>query len=301
MAYFKSKTQQGNHLRIKSCDKVLVGHNIKFDLLYEMVGENPWLREFFQRGGRIWDTQYAEYLLHAQDRKYHMCAMDDIAESYGGRVKIDQIKAMWAAGIQTSDIDMELLEDYLIGTEVENRDSGDIGNTEKIFLGQVKLAKELGMYKAILHRMEGLAGTTEMEFNGIKVDYERAMQNLAVLNKTREEVDERLKEHISFIPEEVGFSWGSIYHKSALIYGGTIKYEKREPYTDPKTGELARKTEEEVWPLFNGTPTKITESMWERDGLWHIGVEETVSNRTPSRVVSAWAKARPRRSRCPAS
>jgi DNA polymerase I-like protein with 3'-5' exonuclease and polymerase domains len=251
---------------------MLVGHNCKFDLLYEMQSDEgrAALKRYAARGGRIFCTQYAEYLLQAQDRKYHMNAMDDIAESYGGRTKIDQIKALWAAGVQTSEIDPDLLADYLVGTEEEGRNSGDIGNTEKIFLGQIKAAKELGMFDAILQRMEGLAATTEMEFNGIKIDYDRAMQNLAILNKEREEVDAKLQEHISFIPDEVGFSWGSIYHKSALLYGGTIKYQKREPYTDEKTGELARKKEVQKWPLFDGEPVKPAEAYLCRDdGLYY--------------------------------
>jgi DNA polymerase I-like protein with 3'-5' exonuclease and polymerase domains len=124
------------------------------------------------------------------------------------------------------------------------------------------------MFKAILQRMEGLAATTEMEFNGIKVDYERAMQNLAVLNKEHAEVTEELQQYIEFIPKEAQFNWGSIYHKSALIYGGTIKYQKREPYTDEATGELARYKVTEKWPLFNGKPRKPSDCI-EEDGVYY--------------------------------
>ena len=242
-----------NYLHIDEDVTVLVGHNIKFDLLYEMANcQNPQMRAFFQRGGRIWCTQLAEYLLQAQDRKYHMNAMDDIAESYGGRVKIDQIKAMWAAGVQTADIDPDLLADYLVGTEAEGRNSGDIGNTEKIYLGQVKQAKEMGMYKAILHRMESLAATTEMEFNGIKIDRQRAMQNLALLEAERVAVAAELETHTAFIPAEVQFNWASNVHKSCLIFGGTIRYKKSDTYVDPDTGELARLKATADWPVVNG-------------------------------------------------
>lgn len=248
------KDEPENYLYIASDVAVLVGHNIKFDLLYEMVGKNPYLLAFFQRGGRIWDTQYAEYLIRAQERSSHMCSMDSIAESYGGRVKIDQIKAMWAAGIQTSEIDPDLLADYLVGTADEGRNSGDIGNTEKIYLGQLKAAKELGMLRGIMHRMEGLSGTTEMEFNGIKVDRVRALANLKVLEAQRKEVAADLEQYVSTIPAEVGFSWGSRVHTSCLIYGGTIRYKKQDTYLDEATGELARLKATEDWPLFGGVP-----------------------------------------------
>lgn len=224
---------------------VLVGHNIKFDLHYEMCipGGRENLMAFFKRGGRVWCTQYAEYLLQAQHEKAQMCSMDSIVESYGGRLKTDGIKAMWDAGILTSQIDPDLLLDYLIGTEEEGRNSGDIGNTERIYLGQVQAAKELGMYQSMLLRMDGLCATTEMEFNGLKVHVPTAKANLRELQTELDEVEAELATYIDFIPEEVQFSWSSPVHKSCLIFGGTIKYQKSDTYLDEATGELARKWE----------------------------------------------------------
>lgn len=254
-AYFE-KSDPENWLVIEDDVTVLVGHNIKFDILWEMACGNPYLRKFFQRGGRIWCTQYAEYLLQAQNRKYHMNAMNDIAPSYGGTTKIDQVKAMWEAGIQTSDIDRDLLTDYLVGYESEDRNAGDIGNSELMYLGQVKALKELGMYTMVMHRMEGLAATTEMEWNGIKVDRERAAVNQKILEDKQDDTEKALDEYIAHIPDEVGFSWGSRVHVSCLIYGGTIRYKKSDTYMDEKTGELARGVTTEKWPLFDKQPVK---------------------------------------------
>lgn len=272
-ASWKRFTGKGpdNYLKIDDDVTVLVGHNIKFDQTYEIANcNNLDMLKFFQRGGRIWCTQLAEYLLKCMSRKYHMNAMDDIAESYGGRTKIDQIKAMWAAGIQTADIDEDLLADYLVGTKEEKRNSGDIGNTEKIYLGQVKIAQELGMYKALLHRMESLAATTEMEINGIKIDMERAHKNLAILNEKREVVAAELVEYTAFIPDEVGFNWGSNIHKSCLIFGGTIKYKKSATYIDDNTGELARLKATEKWPLFDGEPVDPGDVAPDENGMYNI-------------------------------
>lgn len=253
-AYFTGKSDL-NHLVIDADVTVLVGHNIKFDVLYEMANcRNPSIADFFARGGRVWDTQYAEYLLQAQHRKYHMNSMDQIAESYGGTTKIDQIKEMWKAGIQTADIDRDLLTDYLVGNVDEKRDAGDIGNTEKIYLGQVTAAKELGMYNALLRRMDGLSCTTDMEFNGIKVDTARAAKNQTVLEAELAAVTTRLEQYTEHIPDEVGFNWSSRVHTSCIIYGGTIKYKKSDTYTDPATGELARLKATADWPLFQGKP-----------------------------------------------
>lgn len=250
---FDSKTPD-NYLKIPERCKLLVGHNIKFDLLYEMANNNPDLKSFFKRGGRIWCTQYAEYLLRAQAQDAQMCSMDSIVESYGGRLKINGLKALWDAGVLTSEIDPDLLLDYLIGTEEEGRNSGDIGNTELIFLGQVKEAKELGMVQSINLRMDGLAATTEMEFNGLKVDVPRAKLNLSKLQVELKTAQDELAQYIEHIPDEVGFSWSSRVHTSCIIFGGTIRYKKQDTYIDEKTGKLARYKAKEDWPLFGGDP-----------------------------------------------
>lgn len=247
--------QQGdpqNWLGIASDVDVLVGFNIKFDLLYEMQSGSPDLKAFYKRGGRIWCCQYAEYLLQAQARKYHMCSLDQIIEHYGGRKKIDGMKELWAAGVQTADIDPEMVKDYLIGTEAEGRNSGDIGNTELIYLGQVEAAEALGMTAAIHARMEGLAATTEMEFNGIHVDVKRARIDHAVLAVKQEDAKTDLDVFIEDIPAEVGFSWTSRVHTSCLIFGGRIRYRKQFTYIDPETGNNARLRSTEKWPLFLG-------------------------------------------------
>lgn len=253
MARFEGKTPD-NKLVIPDNVDVLVGHNIKFDLLYEMVADYDNLADFYRRGGRVWCTQYGHYLLNAQDRKTHMNAMDQIIEQYGGRKKIDGMKALWEAGVQTSDIDPAMVEDYLIGTEEEGRNSGDIGNTELIYLGQIKEAEENGMTQMIKVRMDGLLASTEMEYNGIKCDVDRGKADLAELNAKLAEAEEELINYVKDIPEEVGFKWSSGPNKSCLIYGGTIRYQLQDTYLDEKTGELARKKATEKWPLFNGKP-----------------------------------------------
>lgn len=231
---------------------VIVAHNAKFELLYEMRFSSESLHAFFKRGGRIWCTQYAEYLLNAQQQKFHMNSLDQIAPAYGGRVKIDGVKALWDAGVQTSDIDRDLLMDYLIGTEEEGRNSGDIGNTELVYLGQIKAAEELGMLTAIKLRMDGLCSTSEMEFRGLKIDIERARGDLRKRLAEQAQADEELSQYIKDMPEGLTFNWNSPVHKSALIFGGTVKYQKQDTYVDPATGELARLKATERWPLFDG-------------------------------------------------
>jgi DNA polymerase-1 len=254
MATYPGKTPD-NKLHIPDNVDVIVGHNIKFDLLYEMVADYENLADFFRRGGRAWCTQYAHYLLNAQDRKTHMNSMDQIIEQYGGRKKIDGMKELWAAGVQTSDIDPAMRADYLIGTEEEGRNSGDIGNTELIYLGQIAEAEANGMLQMIKVRMDGLCATTEMEYNGIKVDVERGKKDLQRLTEDLRVATEELTEYTAHIPPEVGFKWSSGPNKSCLIYGGTVRYQVQTTYLDEATGELARKKEVEKQPVLkDGEP-----------------------------------------------
>lgn len=242
-----------SYLKIDDDVDILVGFNLKFDLLWEMAQHNPDLKKFFKRGGKIWCCQYVEYLLHGQSKDVHMVALDDIIVSYGGRKKIDEVKLLWEAGVKTSEINDALLLDYLLGTQDEQRNSGDIGNTEKIFLGQVKKAIKLGQVKMIQDRMDGLLSTTEMEFNGLKINIANAAARLKVLTDVLRTQTATLD---AFLPEGLPwtFNWNSRVQVSCLIFGGTVKYEVREPYRDEETGEWARLKAEERWPLFGGEP-----------------------------------------------
>lgn len=245
------------YLHVPDGTTLLVGFNIKFDLLWEMAQNNPTLLPFFQRGGKIWDCQYAEYLLNAQVPDSQMAALNDVAPKYGGTTKIDEVKALWEAGVLTSDIPEDLLIDYLVGTEEEGRNGGDIRNTEIVFLGQIKRAVEQGQVKMIQDRMDGLLCTTDMEFRGLKVDVAEAARRLRELHGELSEADATLN---SFVPSDVPFefNWGSRVHASCLIFGGTVKYQKQATYLDENTGQLARlRTKETHYVLTDGTTTDL--------------------------------------------
>jgi len=257
------KENGNNFMPIADDVTLLVGFNLKFDLLWQW--ENPDLIAFFKRGGKIWDCQYAEYLIHGQARSYHYPNLNETAPKYGGTEKIDAVKVLWDQGIQTSDIDYDLIIEYLVGSEEEGRNAGDVGNTEKIFLGQLKKAKDLGMVKAISSRMDGLLATTDMEWNGLKIDVDEAKRQYKELSEEREKLFDHLQSYVPKTPEHLTFNWGSRTHKSCLIFGGTVKYQKQDTYIDPKTGELARLVAYEVQPLFDGEPVNPKICGWDSE------------------------------------
>lgn len=218
-------------------DKMLVGFNYKFDLLWHW--HLPELQAFLKRGGRIWCCQYAEYLLEGQDESYHMVAMDDIVEKYGGQLKIDEVKAMWKAGINTPEIPQDLLLRYLGG------ENGDIQNTEKIFLGQVKRAKAQDQYLDIMQRMEGLLATTMMEYNGLHIDQDVAEADRLTLIEELKQIEADLTASLPPLPKEFEFNWGSTTQKSCVIFGGSATYQKWMQHRD----ELGR-------PIYGTSPVE---------------------------------------------
>ncbi|MHA6907395.1 DNA polymerase [Ralstonia pseudosolanacearum] len=221
--------------------KLLVGVNIKFDLLYALANPNSnaeknleaWM-DWVNGGGIVWDCQLAEYLLAGMEQSSHMLSMDEMAPAYGGNVKVDEVKALWNAGVETIDIPEDLLMRYLLGSHNEATgkwEHGDIGNTELIFRGQWEKAKKSGQLRSILLNMGALMFTVEAERNGMYVD--RALGD-ELQKKLAADLAVKLVELTAYLPDDLpfDFNWNSRFHKSALIFGGKVKYTGREPVLD---------------------------------------------------------------------
>lgn len=196
---------------------VLVGHNIKFDLLH--LWKDAELKRFLKRGGRIWDTMYAEYLLTGQEvRLGHGAGLEAVAKSYGGQTpKLDAVKQAWESGKETYQIPYSILAEYL---------RGDLENTELIFRRHMERALKQRQVQSINARMDGLLCTTEMEFNGLKTNVELAQQqSYGLMTK----VSELRKLLANSVPPEIPvdchkfFNWSSNVHLIVFFFGGTLK------------------------------------------------------------------------------
>lgn len=234
--------------------KLLVGQNIKFDLLW--TWEHPELQGFIKSGGVIWDTQLAEYLISGMVPSSHMASMNQMVERYGGTLKIDAVKEMWEAGIDTPDIPKDLLMKYLLGSEEDEID-GDVNNTWIIFLGQLARIRTMhpNTMAMMKNRMESLLATTEMEFNGLHIDIELGNELREKVKKELDELDAEMLQYLPEFPPEFKFNWNSIYHKSYLIYGGTARYDKWVQHRHEETDELLYANKTEKWPLYANSPT----------------------------------------------
>ncbi|WWO60240.1 DNA polymerase I [Xanthomonas phage SB3] len=213
--------------------KLLVGFNIKFDIHHAInqSEENyiKWCR-WVTAGGRVWDCQLAEYLLGGQAQDVQMTSLDKVAVKYGGNVKNDAVKALWESGVDTPDIPKSLLMDYLVGVAGDPNDLGDIGNTEKVFIGQVQALRARGSMKSVQLNMDALIFTIEAEHQGMQID---VVLGEAIRQELELELEGIDKEIDGYFPKDMPFvfNWNSRFHKSALVFGGTVKYEERTAIT----------------------------------------------------------------------
>lgn len=235
--------------------EVLVGHNIKFDLLW--YWRHPRLEAFLKQGGRIWDTQYAEYLLSGQyyslDQAEHLRpSLANCAKRRGLTLKLDVVKALWDKDVRTEDINEDVLMEYL---------EGDCVTTSELFQAQLAQAERQNQMHMIRERMEGLLATTEMEYNGLMIDLDEAKVQQAKLEDEIEDLREQLSAHIPAMPAELEFNWNSGAHLSALLFGGKLKYQAKDKILDEDGNFTYYKTQvrKEIWQ--DGKPLRYKGGM----------------------------------------
>lgn len=264
--------------------KILVGQNIKFDILYAIrdpANRKAWMR-WVADGGIVWDIQLAEYLLEGMAQHSHMLSLDELAPMYGGNVKFDEVKALWAAGIDTISINPDLLRKYLCGDETGQ---GDVGNTEMVFNGQLDRARAAGQVKSILMNMGSLLCTIEMEFNGMYVDKELGLELAEKLAVQLAELSVELNGHL---PADLPFhfNWGSGKQKSAVLFGGDIPYKIQEPMW--KSGAIGKpaegddplyfQVEEQHYVLEDGSTMAVDR--------WHLWDDDAFAPRTRPNIAT---------------
>lgn len=220
---------------------VIVGHNISFDLMF-LWGLDS-LQSFFKRGGKVFCTQLAEYILTGQQAQY--AALRDIAvNKYGCKEREKVMEVYWGntgnwfsegkilVGMeeefqywlsrnedrgfrdnwrareyyensrsikwittprQTSDIPKELvLQDV----------KADVLDTEQVFLKQYEDCRQRGLLPLIELQNDALLATTEMSYNGMKID-------LDILHRNKLELQQKLETKKAELLDLIKPLWGS--------------------------------------------------------------------------------------------
>ena len=146
IAYYKGTGPGERWLMIPDNVVMLVCHNAPFELDWMLAQQRDEIVRFLKRGGRVFCTAYAEYLLSHQQTTYPR--LEETAMAYGGTAKVDGIKIQWEQGKLTSQIDPEELLRYLIDP-VE----GDVANTALVFYSQMQKLMQNRMWAMALERM----------------------------------------------------------------------------------------------------------------------------------------------------
>ena len=196
-------------------DTLVVGQNIKFDLLYLYRGTEDKLP-------RVWDVQLAAYILSGQQHLY--ASLDELTIEYVGKefVKDDRIKEYWKSGMATEDIPRTELVEYM---------KCDVLNTAAIFKAQFKEAEELGVLTLILTQMDALRATIEMNRNGMRVNWSYVDASRISYGY---QIDSLAKEITSIAPD---LDYMSNKQLSLYFFGGTEKYTERTLVGEYKNGK----------------------------------------------------------------
>lgn len=242
----------------------LILFNAKFDL--------HWLRNIgcvLDNFPAIWDCQLAEFILSNQQWKYP--SLDEACERRGLGRKIDVIKEQyWNRGINTDEIPVDILTDYL---------KQDLSLTHALYLAQLQdfqTPEHKDKYKLFRLQCQDLMVLQEMEYNGFKFDVKGSLNEAKLLEKKATELDNVM---LSFAPD-VPLNLNSNIHISCVLYGGEITVEDRLPIgvykTGAKTGQTRYKILKKIYELPRIVePIKGTE--YEKEGYFRSD-EDTLRN-----------------------
>jgi len=258
---FKRKLPQGFVDMLAKSD-VLIGHNLAFDLSY--IWKSPELKEFILRGGEIYDTQTAEYLMSGQ--RHSFASLGELQEIYlGTKVKLDRISKLYRKGVGA---------DRMVGAQhrckrffamYEQYSYDDGTTTLQIYeKQQIKLDK-LGMTAIVKMYNRYLLSLINCMNTGILIDTDKCqktlrefkIKELELLQKAQQLIKEYW--HDERLPE---FNVNSPTHKSAMLFGGFIKCVVRRENGLYKNGKTKYKNFEEMVEIrgFNLPKTFTKES-----------------------------------------
>ncbi len=173
---------------------------------------------------KLWDLQFAEFLFSNQQWKYP--DLDTACMNYGLPRKLDIVKTeFWEKGIDTPDIPVEIMVEYL---------GGDLISEEALLKKQIELfaTTEKSKWRLFLLHMEDQHVLRKMEQNGILYDKETSSRLGASVAGKLVDIERQLNTGY----EQVPINWGSGDHLSAYLYGGTIDEAVHIPVGAFKTG-----------------------------------------------------------------
>ncbi len=205
---------------------VIVMHNAPFDLSYLWVTKE--LQEFLLRGGQVYDTQIAEYLMSGQ--RHSFASLAELQNIYlGQKSKESRISALFKAGVGADKILTAKNRCPKLFKLYDKYSKDDGVTTMQIFQKQYAKAKQLGMIDVIkLYNMYMLTLTNVMN-TGITVDLEKCEKTLREFKlKSLEYLEQATHIVQPMWDQRLGvFNVNSPKDKSAILFGGDYIIKKR--------------------------------------------------------------------------
>jgi len=208
---------------------LIIGHNLGFDLSY--VWYDNAVYSYIVNGGKIWDTQVAEYLLTGQQHQFSSLA--ELQLKYLDEVeKPSRISALYKKGIGADAIVQAQYRCPRLWKLYNKYCKTDGITPIKIYKLQKKRAEKLGMIPIIELYNDYLLSIINMTVTGISIDVVKCEKTFRDFN---------LK-HLQYLAQATNivskywtdgalptFNINSPDHKSAILFGGNIKVvEKKE-------------------------------------------------------------------------
>lgn len=214
--------------------RTIVGHNLKFDLLYMRKFWPDQYREWVKSGGLPWDTMVVEYLLTGQENK--MMSLDRASAKYGGTQKDDRIKEYWNSGIDTPDIPVDELTEYL---------DHDVLNTQIVYEAQRKQVMDAGILALVRVQMRALLAVTEAQHNGMYFDTQLAAERAAIYVEAKAQSMAFIKDRmLKKFPDNMVSELNPVSPSqiSKFFYGGDVKVRVDIPMLDDDGNEIIFKS-----------------------------------------------------------
>lgn len=189
---------------------VIVAYDAKRLLL--LCSGDKELDAFFKRGGRVWCTMLAEYLLEAQRVSTGQNSLSEVSMRYGFL-----LPPQCPIGAVPESLSIGFHRTHLLSA---------VSAMDAVFKAQLKRGREQMQLVSLAHRMDSLLAMEHMERNGICVDVKEAEQQNNELKNSLVVMDHTLEAHIpSQIPTDLRllFDWASLPHLHALMFGGQIE------------------------------------------------------------------------------
>ena len=158
-----------------------------------------------------------------------MPSLDEVAAFHGIPGKLDKVKELWTAGLDTHEIPLDILTEYLIQ---------DLTITEQIYLLQKEqlMSAPLQMQRLVSLSNQDLLVLLEMEGNGIKMNFTGMQEASSSTKQQIETIKGELNDIFHDIPSYC-LNYNSGDCLSALLYGGTIIETMRIQNGTYKTGD----------------------------------------------------------------